>query len=79
MLKRKWLSLILDVDFMTLTIFKLELSFIFLEFIIYLRASSQNFVVNHQFNVILLYLKQISDSQLTIVHITYLHTTCTVF
>ena len=52
---------------MTFTIFKLEFSFIFLEFIIYLRASSQNFVVNHQFNVILLYLKQISDSQLTVV------------
>ena len=41
MLKSKWLSLVLDVDFMTLTILKLEFSFIFLEF--YLRASSQNF------------------------------------
>ena len=35
-------SLVLDVDFMTLTILKLEFSFIFLEFVIYLRASSQN-------------------------------------
>ena len=32
------------VDFVTLTILKLEFSFIFLEFIIYLRALSQNFV-----------------------------------
>ena len=30
----------------------------FLECIIYLRASSQNFVENHQFNVILLYFNQ---------------------
>ena len=47
MLKSKWLSLVLDVDFMTLSILK----FIFLEFIIYLKASSQNFVRNHQFHV----------------------------
>ena len=33
--------------------------FMFLEFIIYLRASSQNFVENHQFTVILSYFKQI--------------------
>ena len=49
MLESKWLSLILDVDFMTLTIFKLEFLFpsIFLESIIYLWASSQNFVENY--------------------------------
>ena len=76
MLKNKWLSLVLDVDFMTLTILKLEF-FIFLEFIIYLRASPQNFVKNHQFNVILSYFKQILDSHLF--NITYLHATCTVF
>jgi len=55
MLKSKWLNLVLDVDFMTLNILKLEISFIFLEFITYLMASSQNFVENHQFNVILTY------------------------
>ena len=69
--------MVLDVDFITLTILKLEFSFIFLEFIIYLRASSQNFVENHQFNVILSYFKQILDNHLF--NITYLHTTCTVF
>ena len=42
MIKSKWLSLVLDVDFLTLIILKLEFSFIFLEFVIYLRASSQN-------------------------------------
>ena len=40
--------MVLDVDFITLTILKLEFSFIFFDFIIYLRASSQNFVKNHQ-------------------------------
>ena len=77
MLKSKWLSLILDVDFMTLTIFELKFSFIFLELVIYLRASSQNFGEVHQFNVILLYFKQILDNHWF--NITYLHTTCTVF
>ena len=47
MLKSKWLSLVLNVNFMTLTILKLEFSSIFLESIMYLRASSQNFVENH--------------------------------
>ena len=52
MLNIKWLSLVLEVDFMTLTVLKLDfLIYIFLEFIIYLRASSQNFVENHQLNV----------------------------
>ena len=64
MLKSKWLSLVLDIDFMTLTILNLEFSFIFLEFIISLRASSQNFVENHQFNIIILYFKQILDNHL---------------
>ena len=76
MLKSKWLIMVLYVDFMTLTILKLEFSFIFLEFIIYLRVSSQNFVKNHQFNVILSYFKEILDNHL--VNITYFHTTCTV-
>ena len=62
MLKSKWLSLILDVHFMTLTILKLESLFIFLEFTIYLRASSQNFVENEQFNAIFSYSKQILDN-----------------
>ena len=53
MLKNKLLSLVLDVDFMTFIIFYLEISFIFLEIIIYLKASSQNFVENNRFNVIL--------------------------
>jgi hypothetical protein len=57
MLKSKMVESGLDVDFMTLTILKLEFSFIFLDFIIYLRAS-QNFVENHHFNVILSYLKE---------------------
>ena len=50
---------------------------IFLEFIIYLRASSQIFVENQQINVILSYLKKILENHLF--NITYLHTTCTVF
>ena len=58
------LSLILDVDALTLTIFKLEFAFIFLEFNIYLRASSQKFVENYQFNVILSYLRQSCRAQL---------------
>ena len=77
MLKSKWLSLVLDVDFMTLASLNLEFSFIFLEFIISLRASSQNFVENHQFRLILSYFKQILDNHLF--DITYLPTTCTVF
>ena len=77
MLKSKWLSLILSVNFMTLAILKLESSFIFLEFTIYLRATSHDFVENHQFNVILSYFKQILDNHLF--NITYLHNTCIVF
>ena len=50
MLKNKWLSLVSNVDFMTFTILKLELLFMFLEFVIYLRASSQN-SDNHLFNI----------------------------
>ena len=38
MLKSKCLSLVLNVDFMTLTSLKLEFSFRFLEFIIYLEG-----------------------------------------
>ena len=51
--------------------------FIFLEFIIYLRASSQNFIENHQYDVILSYFKQNLESYLF--NITYLHFTCIVF
>ena len=57
MFKSKWLTLVLDVGFLTLTILKLEFSSTFLEFIVYLRASSQNFVGNHQNNVMLSYFK----------------------
>ena len=77
MLKSKWLSMVLDVNFMTLIVLKLEYSYIFLESIIYLRASSQNFVENHQLNVILSHFKQILDNHLF--DLTYLHTTCIVF
>ena len=76
MLKSNWLSLVLGVDFMTLTILKLEF-FIFLEIIIYSKASSQNFLENHQSNVILSYFKQNLNNNLF--NITYLHTTCIVF
>ena len=65
------------IDFITLTILELDFFFRFLEFIIYLRASSQNFVENQQFNAILSYFKQILDNHLF--NITYLHTTCSVF
>jgi hypothetical protein len=50
--------MVLDIDFMTLTILKLEFSFIFLEFGIYLRASSQNLAENHYVNIILSYFKK---------------------
>ena len=77
MFKSKWLILVLDVDFMSFTILKLKFSFIFLEFGVYLRASSQNFVENHHFNVILLYFRQMLDIHLF--KIIYLHNTCTIF
>ena len=47
------------------------------EFIMYFGASSQNFVENNNFYIILSYLKQILDNHLF--NITYLHTTCTIF
>ena len=62
---------------MTFTIQKLEFSFMFLKFIVYLSASSEDYVKNHQLNVILSYSKQILDNHLF--DITYLHTTCIVF
>ena len=49
----KWYSkangwvLVLNVDFMTLTILKLEFFSYSLNFIMYLRATSQNFLENH--------------------------------
>ena len=43
MSKSKWFSVVLAIEFMTLTILKLEFSFIFLEVIIYLRELSQTF------------------------------------
>ena len=55
MLEREWLNLILDVDFMTLNILKLDFFVMFLVFIIKFRATLQNFVEKHQFNVILSY------------------------
>ena len=77
MLKSIWLNLVLDVNFTTLNILKLEFYFVFFESIIYLKTSLQNFVEKHQFNVILSYFKQILESYLF--NIIYLHTTCTVF
>ena len=62
---------------MTFTIQKLEFSFMFLKFIVYLSASSEDYVTNHQLNVILSYSKQVLDNHLF--DITYLHTTCIVF
>ena len=66
----------LDIDLHDFKYFEVGI-FHILKFIIYLRASSQDFVETHQLNVILPYLKQIADSSL--INITYLHTTCTVF
>ena len=43
-LKSQWLNVVLDVNFMTLNILKLDL-FIFLEFIIKSMASLQNIVL----------------------------------
>ena len=63
--------------FHDLKYFEVDIFYIFLEFIICWRASSQNFVENYQFNVISLYFEQILDSYLF--NITYLHTTCIVF
>ena len=77
MLKSKWLSTIVDVNFMTWIILKLDSSFMFLEFISYCRASSKNFVEIHQFYVIVSYFKQILDNHLF--NVTYLHNTCTIF
>ena len=55
--------------FHDLNYFEVGIFFIFLEFIIYLRASSQNFVENHQFNVILSYFKQNLDNSLVQYHL----------
>ena len=77
MLKTECLSLVLGVHFMTLIVLKLEYSFNFPWFIIDLKASSQNFVENHQFDVIVSYCENILDNHLF--NITYLHTTCIVF
>ena len=76
MLKSKWLSLVLNVDFMTLTILKLDFFSIFLESIVFLKAMSQNLVEKPSINVILSYFRHL-DSRL--LNITYLHITCTVF
>ena len=56
---------------------KVGFFFIFLDFIIHFKASSQIFVETHQLNVISLYCKQALDNYLF--NITYLHTTCTIF
>ena len=57
--------------------FEVMIFYIFLEFIISLKASSQNFVENHQFYGILSCFKQILERHLF--NITYLHTTYTIF
>ena len=78
MLKSTWLNLVLNMDLMTLHVLKLEFFlFLFLEFIVYLRSPSQNFVENLHFDVILSYFRQILVNYLF--DITYLHTTCIVF
>ena len=64
--------------FHDLIYFEVGIFFIFFELTIYLRASSQKFVENHQFNVILSYLKQLF-LDIHLFNVTYLHTTCTVF
>ena len=46
MLNNKWLDVILNVNFMTLTILKFVEFFIFLEFVVHLRSSSNIFVEN---------------------------------
>jgi hypothetical protein len=61
-----------DLNYLEVGIF-----LIFPNFIIYLRASSHNFVENHQFAVILSYFKK--NLNIYLFKITYLHTTCTVF
>ena len=57
--KSKWLDLVLDINFMPLSIFDLNFFFIFLESIIQLRSSSNIFVGYHRFNVILPFLAKI--------------------
>ena len=47
--------------FYHLKYFEVGIFFIFLEFIINLRATMQKFVENHQFNIILSYFKQFLD------------------
>ena len=70
-------NLVLDINFMTLNILKLDFSPIILEFFIYLRALSQIFVEKHEFHVILSYSKP-KFRQLHVQY-TYLHTTFTIF
>jgi hypothetical protein len=77
MLRNKGLSMILNVDFMTLTILKLVFfSFIFLEFIMYLMASTPICFRKPSILCNFIIFKKI-DSHLF--NITYLHTTCTIF
>ena len=52
MLKNKWVDLVLDTNFMTLTNFSLIL-FMLLDFIVLLRSPSNHFGKNHQLNVTL--------------------------
>ena len=76
--QKQWLNVVLDIDFMTLNILKLDLFLILIEFIIDLRAVLQKFVEKYQFNEILSYfLFKKWDNYLF--NITYLHTTCTIF
>ena len=50
--KRSWLNLVLDIDFMTLNILKLDLLIIFLEFIIKFKVPLQKILEKHQLNVV---------------------------
>ena len=51
--KRSWLNLVLDIDFMTLNILKLDFLIIFLEFIIKFKVPLQKILEKHQLNVVL--------------------------
>ena len=75
MLKSKWLNLILDVDFVTLNVLKLEIS-IYLGFIIHLSASSRKFEENHQFYVVISYFQQILASRFVQYHLLAHHLRC---
>ena len=77
MFKSKWLNLVLDVNFMTLNILKVDL-FLHIPWIHYkLEGIITQICRKHQSKVILAYFKQSLDNHLF--NITYFHTTRVVF